>query len=392
MEKEKIKAFTAIIEESLTDQSFIKITLSKPSLKGDLKNIYGRIISLKDTPHFHFTFRYRTRDEVKNFDLESGLQNILLWLKEDFYNADLFTLNKDYAFKKSKKGKISILKSTPSISKKPSSEHNHQKKEWINVKDNCYLQKLGVLTSKGEVAKSSRRKFRQINKYIEIIDSLIKQHPIPKIPRIVDIGSGKGYLTFALYDYLLNTAELLPVMTGIELRPELVELCTQTAHLCHFSGLNFAARNIADFKLEQVDMLIALHACDITTDIAIAKGIQTNASIIIVAPCCQKQIRAEMEDAKNLNPLIRHGIHKEKIAVIITDTIRSLLLEAHGYQTKVFEFISHEHTSKNVMITALKGNKRKDALKEIKNIKAQFGIKQHYLETLLPPNLNGRDN
>jgi hypothetical protein len=130
-------------------------------------------------------------------------------------------------------------------------------------------------------------------------------------------------------------------------------------------------------------MVIALHACDIATDMAIQKGIKADAKYIVVSPCCQKQLRKDMEEPSNLSPMLKHGIFKERMAEMLTDAIRSLLLESHGYDTRVFEFISSEHTSKNIMITAVKGQGNKFALKHIENLKAQFGVKHHYLEDII---------
>ncbi|MEZ4891850.1 MAG: SAM-dependent methyltransferase [Saprospiraceae bacterium] len=242
--------------------------------------------------------------------------------------------------------------------------------------------------SKGEVLAKSQDKWRQINKYLEIIQNLNAQTPLPKEPIIADMGSGKGYLTFALYDYLFNQLGLKPQITGIELRKELVKTCNKAAENSGFDGLHFEALNISDYHPPRLDMLIALHACDIATDMALAGGIFANANMIIAAPCCHKQIRKEMSTQNELAPVLRHGILEERQAELITDGIRALLLESEGYQTKVFEFVSTEHTAKNVMITAVKSGKaadkrRQKSLEQIQGIKSGFGIKEHYLENLL---------
>jgi len=197
------------------------------------------------------------------------------------------------------------------------------------------------------------------------------------------MGSGKGYLTFALYDHLRNNKKVEASMVGIELRPKLVDFCNELAQSTGFEKLQFLAQDIEEYKAEKIDMLIALHACDIATDIAIAKGIKAGASTIVVAPCCHKQIRKEMQCETALQSVLKHGILEERQAELLTDGIRALLLEAHGYKTKVFEFISTEHTPKNLMITATKAPARPEALEQIAKIKADFGIGYHYLERLL---------
>lgn len=206
------------------------------------------------------------------------------------------------------------------------------------------------------------------------------------------MGSGKGYLTFALYDFLKNHLSLSPVVTGIELRPNLVEFCNKTARESNFDGLHFVAQNISEYQPARLDMLIALHACDTATDLALAAGLRNTAKIIVAAPCCHKQIRKDMDAQNELAPVLRHGILEERQAEIVTDGIRALLLEAEGYQTKVFEFVSTEHTAKNVMITAVKPEhlrndarlaRREKALAQVNALKMGFGIGEHYLETLL---------
>jgi hypothetical protein len=197
------------------------------------------------------------------------------------------------------------------------------------------------------------------------------------------MGSGKGYLTFALYDYLNQQLQLDTQITGIELRPPLVQATNELARRIDYQQLHFEAMDIMDYPADQIDMLIALHACDIATDIAIAKGIQSQAEIIVVAPCCHKQVRKSMNPAGIMGDMLKHGILLERQAELLTDTIRSLLMEAHGYQTKVFEFISTEHTPKNMMIVGMKGKPNMEAMETVNALKKQFGVSSHYLETLL---------
>jgi hypothetical protein len=167
------------------------------------------------------------------------------------------------------------------------------------------------------------------------------------------------------------------------LRTALTQASNDLAEKCHFSNLNFVATDILNFNAERLDMLIALHACDTATDIAIAKGIQTNAAMILVAPCCHKQIRKQMNAQNELRPVLKHGILEERQAELVTDGIRALLMEAHGYKTKVFEFIETEHTPKNVMIVGIRNRPNLEALKQVEAIKVAFGIEKHFLEQLL---------
>lgn len=380
-----LATFLLKIQESIEQNTFIKLTLSKNGGRDKtLKNVYGRLVEIKNQPHLSFTLRYTTRDEVKNYPLLEGVGIISLWLGEDFLNGDLFTQTEDVTIMYNKKRKPRLFWGKPSQTALPDRQHDRKKTVFITAEDNIYLQELGITSQQGKVVKSGQRKFRQINKYIEIIDSLVKNQPFTEGAHIVDMGAGKGYLTFALYDYLQKNYPEKISVTGIELRKNLVELTSQIAQKSDFQRLNFIAQDIFAYQPQRIDMLIALHACDIATDIAIAKGIQAESQIIVVAPCCHKQIRKEMTGTEQVNPILKHGILKERQAEIVTDTIRALLLEANGYKTKVFEFISTEHTAKNVMIVGERdGIKRIDKQHEIATLKKTFGIQEHYLEKLL---------
>jgi len=201
------------------------------------------------------------------------------------------------------------------------------------------------------------------------------------------MGSGKGYLTFALYDFLTNNLKKSVNMTGVEFREDLVNVCNAIAEKANFNQLAFKKGTIADTNLEKIDILIALHACDTATDDAIYRGITSDASLIVCAPCCQKQIRKAMNVTNELSNITKFGILKERQAEIITDTLRAMIMEAYGYKTNVFEFISLEHTPKNVMIVGKKNSKtkpdKKQILDNIAAIKKVYGIDKHYLETLL---------
>ena len=230
-------------------------------------------------------------------------------------------------------------------------------------------------------------KFKQINRYIELLSPYLKEIEFKDNFHITDMGSGKGYLTFALYDYLTNNQSKVVRMTGVEFRDDLVKTCNTIAEKANFKNLKFIKGTIEKAKIEQLDVLIALHACDTATDEAIFRGIKSNASLIVCAPCCHKQIRKEFNVTNELSYVVNHGILKERQAEIITDALRALIMESFGYKTKIFEFISTEHTPKNLMIVGQKtGNTLKDKeliYENIAAIKNTYGINKHYLEKLL---------
>ena len=375
----------ALLSESIVNQSFIKMTLSKyVGAEKELKNVYLRLVEIKNERKMCFLFRYKTNDVTQNFDIESAFEKIEKMIGNDFLNVDIFTQKEDFSIFYNKKREASLITKKASLATQSIDlQHNKSKNRTFLPSKNTYLYQLGISNANGEILKEGQKKYKQIDKYIEIIDATIRQNPLPDTPHIVDMGAGKGYLTFALYDHLCHTLQKETTMTGIELRENLVDFCNDLAKKCHFSTLNFVAQDIFDYKPAKIDMLIALHACDIATDIAIAKGIQAEAEIIVVAPCCHKQIRKEMNTQSEMAAITKFGIMEERQAELLTDGIRALLMEANGYQVKALEFVSVEHTPKNMMLIGVKKKANLDALAKIQAIKAQFGIKEHYLETLL---------
>lgn len=378
----KTDPFCTAIQTALNDGTFVKVSLGHYT-GGDatLKNLIARCIVIKRVDKISLTWRHKTKDIVKNHDIAEGLRIIRDNLHSGFNAATLFTTAFDLPLE-------TMKKTAPTTRDLPSTDHDRAKTRAIAAEGKAYLHALGITDAKGEVLKSAQDKYRQINRYIELLTPLLRDLPT-KAPVIADMGAGKGYLTFALYDYLTTTLALQPRMTGVEFRGDLVTLCNTIAGDSGFGGLNFAEGSIAAYDAAGTDMLIALHACDTATDDAIAKGIKAGAAIIVVAPCCHKQIRREMEQSsQSANDfLLRHGIFLERQAEMVTDGLRALILEHYGYDTKVFEFISDAHTPKNVMITAVKNPKTAmhsaPTLMAIKDAKSKFGIKRHALEDLL---------
>lgn len=389
-----MRSFVATFRTAFAEGKFVKATLSRPSAAAaaaGLKNVYLRPVSLKSGLHMAFNYRYTDRDEVKNYLPDEAAARLEAMLGHDFLNADLYTTEADWTLQTAKNGTPILSRKKPSATAPADTTHDREKHRLLDPAA-PWLRLLGITNARGEVLPTAQDKWRQINKYLETIESLLRERPLPPDARIADMGSGKGYLTFALYDFLTQRLGLRPQITGIELRPKLVDFCQKTAREAGFEGLNFVAQDINHYRPERLDMLIALHACDTATDLALAAGIRQAADIIVVAPCCHKQVRKAMSARNEMAPLLRHGILEERQAEILTDGIRALLLEAEGYRTAVFEFVSTEHTAKNVMITAVKTadgrrvfdeKRRSEALAKVAALKTGFGIEEHYLERLL---------
>lgn len=356
----------------------------------DLKAVLIKKITTRGGDKYSFTYRYKTRDTIKNHPEPEALALVRSGLGDAFRSARLSTTGFDMMFERN--GAKMRLKRTEAAGRAAiSTEHNRIKNRPLSETGKPWLKALGIAGKNGAVRQDGQDKFRQINKMVEIFAPLIAAIKA-KRPLIIDMGAGKGYLDFALYDYLTTVASRPVSIVGVELRAKLVSDGNATARASGFEGLSFQAGSIMEYDTSGADAVIALHACDTATDDAIFKGIRAGASLIAVAPCCHKQIRRQMVAGRadeRLIALLRHGIFLERQAEMVTDTLRALLLELHGYRTRVFEFVSDAHTPKNNLIVAENdgraGREREAVLETISEIKTMFGIKQHYLEGLFDP-------
>ncbi|QNK62266.1 SAM-dependent methyltransferase [Pedobacter sp. PAMC26386] len=386
-----LQEFHKQLADSIPANVFVKISLGNyQGNDKELKNVYVRRIKIKKVEMLSFTYRNKTRDIVKNFSIEDGLTRISHFISNDFRICTFFSTEKEVIVEHDKKGVITVRVRMIKIEAPVMLSHDKEKKRLIKPAGKTYLQELKITDANGAVYKNAQDKYKQINQYVALLDPLIRTLPAGKFKKVVDMGSGKGYLTFALYDYLVNVLKINASVTGVEYRQDLVDLCNKIASGSNFKGLDFVQGSIEEYDSEGINLLIALHACDTATDDAIYKGIKGNAELIVVAPCCHKQIRRQMEKGKVANELdflTKYGIFLERQAEMVTDGIRAQILEYFGYKTKVFEFISDAHTPKNVLIV---GVKTKDhavdkavLLDKIKRTKEYFGIEYHHLETLV---------
>jgi hypothetical protein len=403
--------FIAELLYSLQNSSFVKLTLG--NYKGPeehLQRISIRRIETKRGEKIAFQSRYSTRDVVKNFEWRDAVDHVRDHLENGFRSAHLFTTDNDFQLTVGKKSSR-LTKGKPSFASKPTAAHDRQKTYLVDTSA-YFLKALGITTDSGQVRSDQRDKWRQINKFVEIVDGLIRTSPLVDkgTLRIVDMGSGKGYLTFALFDHLRNRGAIRSSPTyeggvspprrrggylkaeviGVEQRKELVTLCNDIAEASEFDGLKFVQGAIVDFELGEVDILIALHACDTATDDALFKGIASNASIIVAAPCCHQELKKQLKPPELLDGILKHPVLLERTAETLTDGIRTLLLEAKGYKTKMFEFVATEHTPKNNMLVATrvgspyvsKGSAN-NKFAEVNAIMSEFGISSQHLKQLL---------
>ena len=387
MQHENIKKFVVELEKSLQAGTFVKLTLGNAkNAESGLQKILVRAVEIKNRPHLSLLYRYETRDETKNFELPDAVKTIESLLDQQFFAAHLFTTEKDFQLDIGKKNaRLNVGNAT--FQNQPNAAHNRSKQFLIDSQQR-YLQQLGITDANGKVRDKQQDKWRQINKFVEIVGNLIDDSSLRETGEIsvVDMGSGKGYLTFALYDFLTNSRQIVAQIVGVEARQALVDLCNETAKTSGFENLRFEKGLIDDFELPRTNVLIALHACDTATDDAIFKGIRADASLIIAAPCCHKEIRPQIHAPEMLKNVLKHGSLLEREAEIITDGLRALLLEKAGYATKVFEFIAPEHTAKNNLIVGLKRRQKIETAaieRQIHEIKSFYGIDEQRLEQLL---------
>ena len=382
--------FLDAFQQAIETQSFDRMILSQ--YKGELENLEKmtlRVISLQGQSVLSCLYRYKTQDVTKNYPLTEAsqlIQDLLAQCKQ----ANLLTIEEELQLKKNKKKAMLTVSKNKSADKTQTVEiqqgHDRTKHRYVD-QDSYFLQSLSITDAKAQIIPSMARKWKQINKFVEIFSGALDQitqqdHAL----RVVDFGSGKGYLTFALYDYLEKHGQT-PFVTGVELNPKMVEFCQNVAEKSQFTQLDFFQGDVRTYQPEHLDVMIALHACDVATDFAIHTGIRLNAQMIMCAPCCHKELRPQLKSPEVLKPMLQFGIHLGQQAEMLTDTIRALLLKAYGYETKVFEFVALEHTSKNKMILA---TKRKDyqqpdqaVLDQIQALKEMYGIQKHSLELLL---------
>lgn len=387
---EHIENFVSEIANSIKSGTFVKLSLA--NYKGSephLQKILIRLVETKKGLRLYFLYRSETRDVAKNYDFDLGLGLIAAAFDDGFRNGHLFTTAGDLQLDISNKGKTRLNRAKPAFRQTPPLGHDREKAALVDA-GSFYLKALGITDDSGRIKDKQQDKWRQINKFVEVMSGLYNKTDLreKRSLTIVDMGCGKGYLTFAAYDYFKNTLGLNVTVSGIDIKSELVDLCNGIAKACDFDGLSFVIGKIDDFDIGMVDILIALHACNTATDDALFKGVAAKASLILAAPCCHQEIRPQIKPPPMLKDVLKHGVMLERCAEFLTDGLRSLLLERSGYSTKLFEFVSTEHTPKNNMLAATRlGQPRspEQFQRQIDEIKELYGIQHQRLDSLLDP-------
>ena len=383
-----VERFFARLAEHLTQGSLAKLVLAKHQGEpADLARLTVRPLLLREQPQLSFVYSHATRDITHNHPVVEGLAKLRELIGPAFRHAHLLAAGEDLELRFTKKGQASLHQQANTRDAAEPQGHDREKHRHLLL-DTPFLAALGVTTASGELVPAMARKWKQINKFVEVLDHALQASPLKAQGqiRVADFGSGKGYLSFAVHHHLRQTLGREAEVTGVELRPDLVQLCNKAAQRLGLAGLHFEQGDVRERAAQPLDIMIALHACDTATDHAIHLGIRSGASLIVCSPCCHKQIRPQMKSPAMLAPMLQHGIHLGQEAEMLTDSLRALLLQAHGYDTQVFEFVSLEHTSKNKMILAVKRAQPLPAepvLAQIRAIKDFYAVREHCLETLL---------
>jgi len=389
---EPVASFSQKTIASLGGGTFVRLTLSAPTNPDLPQKVLGRAVKLRGTLHLSLTLRYPTRDVTQNLSLAEVSTWLSAQLGKNFRNALLGTTTCDWQFIADESGAVRLVDHRPARKTSPALTHDQKSAGFLDPNANDWLTGLGILDRDGKGRASMTDKHRQINHYLEIVSHLVREcgwveaaNTAPPL-HFADMGCGKGYLTFGLWHLFARNWKQSVRVTGVESRVDLVATTNKLARQIHADGLEFVRGEIASVKLEQVDALIALHACNTATDDAIRRGIGLGAKLIVVAPCCHQEIRPQLGRPEPLASVLRHGIMAERMAEWATDGLRALFLEWAGYRTKLMEFIGGEHTPKNLMIAAVREREPFDdetIQAQIIALKQFLGIKQHALDPLL---------
>lgn len=383
-----------IIEENVANTSMIYAVFASPLNKSEnkYKKITVKPISSNDKIIYQLEKFTDKQAFHENVELSFVIEKIMDLAK--FYkNINIFTVDADYQVLVSKKGDVRIVKLSPTKTMSISS-HNKTKKYIIPDNEPCdFLIELGVMNKDGKVLAKKYDKFKQINKFLEIVDDAVSKFTVSNAAvhektlanlkdnyKIIDFGCGKAYLTFALYYYFYKIKKINVQIVGLDLKTEVIDFCNNVAQKLNYSGLKFENGDIKDYNTSQdADMVVTLHACDNATDAALVKAIKWNTNIILSVPCCQHEFFDKIEN-DNLEPMLKHGLIKERLSSLVTDSLRSLFLETKGYRVQLVEFVDMEHTPKNILIRATKASIREEAINEYENFKKFWNLDDIFIE------------
>ena len=349
-----------VLEEQLNEQ-LLQIVLSGKKHKEASGNRKIRPILKKGHLFFQVSLQEGKKEFHTNYEKEELISHICQWLSEEYKQMQLRSVQWQYSALVSKKGQVTVKGKKIQQQETPDLSHNRTKhyilEEGIRVP---FLEDLGVMTANGKIVKTRYDKFRQINRFLEFLEDILPQLKKEGELTVIDFGCGKSYLTFAMYYYLHELKNREVRIIGLDLKEDVIEKCNQLAEKYGYEKLNFFVGDIASYDSSQtIDLVVTLHACDTATDYALAKAVSWNTKAILSVPCCQHELNGQIS-CETLEPVLKYGLIKERIAALVTDAFRADCLEAAGYQVQILEFIDMEHTPKNILIRAVKTGQKAD--------------------------------
>lgn len=362
------------------------VVLSRPRKKGtgDTSKISIRPVRMGDGLVYQASKRIGAQEFHENIPANDLRRNVADWIGNAFDQANLFTSEADFEFRR-KGGRETTRRSKPTHK---NSTKGHDKVRQYLIPDNkpCpFLIATGIMSKSGKVRASKQKKFRQINRYLDIVNDVVKHLPAERTTRVVDFGCGRSYLTFALHHLFVNVLGRSVEIVGLDLKAKVIEDCNRLAKELDCEGLEFRQGDIAQHESDgQIDLCVSLHACDTATDEALGKSVMWQSSVILAVPCCHHELAAQLDNSDQ-TALLRHGIMRDRYAALATDALRARALDALGYRTQVIEFIDTEHTPKNLMIRAVRKNasdSANSALEDYWRFRASLGIESFHLETV----------
>lgn len=384
-----------LINKVIHEESIIYAIFSGVRNKGEktFNKVSIKKVIIQNEEKHQFEYFYDKNVEHKNLNNDETKAEIQKLIGTYFKQALINTLESDYHILVNKKGELKINRKKPTR-KFEEASHNRKKKYILNEGElTPFLIELGIMTKDGKIVNSKYDKFKQINRYLELVSDCIPYLDKNKTIRIIDFGCGKAYLTFALYDYLVLKMGYNVEIVGLDLKENVIEFCSNLAKKLCFDDLRFEQGDIKGFEqFKNVDMVISLHACNTATDEALAKAVNWGANVILAVPCCQHEFLKKIKNEKMI-PMMKFGIIKEKIASLLTDSVRANVLEIMGYRTQVLEFIDMEHTPKNIMIRAFFEDTHdvKKVVKQYKEFKSEWQVNP-YIEEAFGESLTSRLN
>lgn len=349
--------------EACLNKELLHIVVSGQKTKGSVQKIKVRPLLQRGELMFQASLWDGKKEFHKNFDQKEMISSLLAWMSRDFKQMQLDTTAQSATVLVSKKGKVTIRIRKCSVKREQADLSHNRTKTYLLPEGTPvpFLVKLGVMTPEGKVVKAKYDKFRQINRFLEFIEDICPELAKGRELTMIDFGCGKSYLTFAIYYYLHEVRGYDLRIIGLDLKEDVIANCSALAEEFGYDKLQFLVGDIADYDgVSQVDLVVTLHACDTATDFALAKAVQWNAKAILSVPCCQHELNGQIQ-SEILQPVLKYGLIKERMAALITDGLRAELLESAGYRVQVLEFIDMEHTPKNILIRAVRED---DAVRE----------------------------